>query len=85
MLAEYEEDGEISAASGLRMQDEQMAFQVIRPRLEPLLPLPWEGLRPSQVGWRKRLVWIAALTIGCAVSFGALIAAAEAVSRLLRR
>lgn len=85
MLAEHEEDGEISAASGLRMQDEQMAFQVMRPRLEPLLPLPWEGLRPSQVGWRKRLVWIATLTIGCAVAFGALIAAAEAVSRLLRR
>ena len=58
-----------------------MAFQVMRPRLEPLLPLPWEGLRPANVGWKKRLAWIAALAIGCAVAFGALIAAAEAVSR----
>ena len=85
MLADYEKDGEIAAPAGLRMQDEQMAYQVMRSRQEPLLPLPWEGLRPTNVGWRKRLAWIAALTIGGAVAFGALIAAAETVSRLLRR
>jgi hypothetical protein len=85
MFADYEENSDYSAAAGIRMQEEQMPFQQIRPRLEPMLPLPWEGLRPTHVGWTKRLGWIAAIVIGCALAFGALIAAAEAFTRLLEK
>jgi DNA-binding CsgD family transcriptional regulator len=85
LLAEYEEEDAPSAAAGSRMQDAQMAFQVTPPRLEPLLPLPWEGLRPTNVGWKRRLAWIAALTIGCTIALAMLITAAAMVSALLRR
>lgn len=85
LLADYEEEGGISVAAGSRMQDEQMAFLVTPPRLEPLLPLPWEGLRPTDVGWKRRLAWIAALAIGCAIALAMLITAAAMVSALLRR
>ena len=84
LLAEHEEGGAGTVASGVRMQEEQMAYQAGPPRLEPLLPLPWEGLRPTYVGWMKRLAWIVAIAIGCAFSFAALIAATEAFTRLLR-
>ena len=83
MLAEYEEEDHYPARAGLRMQDEQMPFMPMRPR-EPLLPLPWEGLRPTHVGWPKRLAWVAAIAIGIVLAFGALLAAVEAFSRLLR-
>lgn len=84
LLAEYEASGGDSARAGIRMQEQQMAFQVEPVRREPLLPLPWEGLRPTHVGWMKRLAWIAAIAIGCALSFAALIAAADAFTRLMR-
>ena len=84
LLAEHEEVGAGAAASGVRMQEEQMAFQAAPSRMEPILPLPLEGLRPTYVGWMKRLAWIAAIAIGCALSFAALIAAAEAFTRLMR-
>jgi DNA-binding CsgD family transcriptional regulator len=83
MLAEYEEAGS-SGSARLRMQEEQVAFQTAPPRLEPMLPLPFEGLRPTYVGWKKRLAWIAAIAIGLAIAFGALIAAAEAFTRLMQ-
>ena len=84
MLAEYEGSSGGAPSAGVRMQEEQMAFQAAPPRLEPILPLPFEGLRPTYVGWMKRLAWIAAIAIGCALSFAALIAAAEAFTRLMR-
>lgn len=84
LLAEYEQGGGGSPRAGLRMQEQQMAFQVEPPSRQPLLPLPLEGLRPTQVGWIKRLAWIAAIAFACALSFAALIAAAEAFTRLMR-
>lgn len=84
LLAEHEEIGAGTVASGVRMQEEQMAYQAGPPRLEPLLPLPWEGLRPTYVGWAKRLAWIAAIAIGIVFAFGSLIAAAEAFTRYMR-
>ena len=84
MLAEHEGNREQSAPSGISMQEEQMAFRVEPPRLEPLLPLPYEGLRPTHVGLMKRLAWIAAIAIGIVFAFGALIAAAEAFTRFMR-
>lgn len=83
LLAKYE-GGEFLAGAGTRMQEQQMAFEVQPLRREPILPLPLEGLRPTHVGWMKRLAWIAAIAIGCALSFAALIAAAEAFTRLMR-
>lgn len=85
LLAEFEESGpRPSPEAGVRMQDAQTPFQAAPPRREPLLPLPLEGLRPTQVGWMKRLAWIAAIAIGGALAFAALIAAADAFTRLMR-
>jgi len=85
MLAEYEDGRATCAVPAVRMQEEQAAFHVARPPpLAPRLPLPLEGLRPTHVGWRRRLGWIVGIAIGCAFAFGALIAAAEALTRLLR-
>jgi DNA-binding CsgD family transcriptional regulator len=84
MLAEYEGKNGGPPGAVLRMREEQMAYKAGAPRMEPLMPLPLEGLRPTHVGWMKRLAWIAAIAIGCALSFAALIAAAEAFTRLMR-
>ena len=78
MLAEHE-----GAAEPVVMREEQAAFRMVRER-EPLLPLPYEGLRPTKVGWTKRLAWISAIAVGCMISFAALIAAAEAFERYLK-
>jgi DNA-binding CsgD family transcriptional regulator len=80
MLAEYE--GTLQPA--LVMREEQRAFDATGPLQEPRLPLPLSGLRPDDVGTLKRLGWIAALAIGGALAFGALVSGAEALTRLLR-
>lgn len=84
MLAEEEGKRGRPAASGVRMQEEPAPYDATPPRLEPLLPLPLEGLRPTHVGWMKRLGWIAAIGIGIAFAFAALVAGAEAFSRFMR-
>lgn len=84
MLAEYEENRGRSPFSGVRMQEEPKPYDATPPRREPLLPLPLEGLRPTHVGWLKRLAWIVGIAIGVVVAFGALIAAAEAFTRYMR-
>lgn len=78
MLAEFE-----GALQPVAMREEQAAFRAT-PEREPVLPLPYDGIRPTNVGWTKRVVWIAAITVGCTISFAALIAAAEAFERFLR-
>lgn len=78
MLARHE-----GAPQAVTMHEEQAAFRTLPPR-EPLLPLPWEGLRPTRVGWRRRVGWIVGIAIGSAISFAALIAAADAFERLMR-
>lgn len=83
MLAEHE-GSSVAAPVGFRLQDEQAPFDATPPRLEPVLPLPLEGLRPTQVGWTKRLVWIVTIAIGVALAFLILIAAAEALTRLIQ-
>jgi DNA-binding CsgD family transcriptional regulator len=80
MLAEYEGLGR----PALAMHEEQEGFDATGPLQEPRLPLPLGGLRPDDVGTLKRLGWIAALTIGGALAFGALVSGAEALTRLLR-
>lgn len=83
MLAEHEGGG-VPRPDGLRLQDEQAAFDADPPGSEPFLPLPLEGPRPTYVGWGKRLVWIVTIAIGTALAFLILIAAAEALTRLIQ-
>ena len=83
MLAEHERFEARPLPAGVRMQERQIPFEAAAPRLEPLLPLPLEGLRPTHVGWLKRLGWIAGIAIGIALAFAALMAAAEVLTRLL--
>ena len=79
MLAEHE-----GLPLHLAMHEEQRPFETAAPLEEPRLPLPLGGLRPNDVGTLKRLGWIAAITIGGALAFGALVSGAEALTRLLR-
>ena len=81
MLAEHEGGGAL-VPTGLILQDEQAPFDATPPRLEPVLPLPLEGLRPTQVGWGKQLVWIVTIAIGIALVFLALLAMTEVFERL---
>lgn len=83
MLAEHEKYETNPAPAGVRMQEQPIPYEAAAPRPEPLLPLPLEGLRPTHVGWLKRLGWIAGIAIGIALAFAALMAAAEVLTRLL--
>lgn len=78
------EDKWHSGSSGGVMREEQAVFWTELPSRRPALPLPMRGARPDDVGWEKRLAWIAGITIGIALSFGALVAGVEALTRLIR-
>jgi len=83
-LAEYEErSGTAQVSAGLAMREDQAGYDPATLRRDPILPLPLEGLRPTYVGWPKRLTWIALIAIGIVIAFGALIGAAEGLTRLV--
>jgi len=71
-----------SGSSGEAMREEQVAFEAIPLARGPALPLPIGGARPNDVGWGKRLAWIAGITIGIALAFGALVGGVEALAKL---
>jgi len=75
--------GRQSGSSGEAMREEQATFWVAPPGRSPALPLPIGGARPNDVGWLKRLAWIAGIAIGIAFAFGALISGVEALTRLI--
>ncbi|HVQ08879.1 MAG TPA: helix-turn-helix transcriptional regulator [Allosphingosinicella sp.] len=77
------EGGRPSGSSGEAMREEQIAFKAITLARGPALPLPIGGARPNDVGILKRLAWIAGITIGIALAFGALISGVEALTRLI--
>ena len=77
------EGGRPSGSSGEAMREEQVAFEAIHLARGPALPLPIGGARPNDVGWGKRLAWIAGITIGIALAFGALVGGVEALARLI--
>lgn len=83
MLAEYEGRSGAGRAVGVTMREDQRSYDPAPPLRKPILPLPIEGLRPTYVGWPKRLAWIAVLAIGIALAFGGLVAGAQGLTRLV--
>jgi hypothetical protein len=67
---------------GAGLREEQVAYQATFPSPGPRLPLPLREARPNDVGWLRRLAWIAGIAIGGALAFGALAAGVEALARL---
>ncbi|TMJ19669.1 MAG: helix-turn-helix transcriptional regulator [Alphaproteobacteria bacterium] len=83
MLGPSTEGGRQSGFSGEAMREDQAAFWVAPQSREPALPLPIGRMRPDDIGLVGRLAWIAAITIGVALAFGALIAGVEGLTRLI--
>jgi DNA-binding CsgD family transcriptional regulator len=73
-----------SGLSGGAMREQQASFRVATLGGAPTLPLPIGTTRPGDLNWLARLAWIAAIAIGVALAFGALVSAIEALSRLTR-
>jgi DNA-binding CsgD family transcriptional regulator len=73
-----------SGWSGGAMREEQQSFKIIPSGGAPTLPLPIGTTRPGDLNWLTRLAWIAAIAIGVALAFGALVSAVEALGRLAR-
>jgi DNA-binding CsgD family transcriptional regulator len=71
-----------SGLSGGAMREQQAAFRIAAPGGAPTLPLPIGTTRPGDLNWLTRLAWIAAIAIGVALAFGALVSAIEALGRL---
>lgn len=74
---------QVGAYQSAALREEQAAFAVA-PVRAPMLPLPLGGARPDDLNWTMRLAWIAAITIGIALAFGALVSGIEALVRLTR-
>lgn len=72
-----------SGFSGEVMREDQAGFMTAPLARSPALRLPLGEARPDDVGWQKRLAWIAGIAIGIALAFGALIAGVEALTRLV--
>jgi DNA-binding CsgD family transcriptional regulator len=73
-----------SGLSGGAMRESQASFRVATSGGAPTLPLPIGTTRPGDLNWLTRLAWIAAIAIGVALAFGALVSAMEALGRLTR-
>jgi DNA-binding CsgD family transcriptional regulator len=71
-----------SGLSGGAMREQQASFRVATSGGAPTLPLPIGTTRPGDLNWLTRLAWIAAIAIGVALAFGALVSAMEALGRL---
>ena len=67
--------------AGGAMREQQASFRVAMTGGAPSLPLPI-GTKPGDLNWWARLAWIAAIAIGVALAFGALVSAIEALGRL---
>jgi DNA-binding CsgD family transcriptional regulator len=69
-------------SAGASMREEQAFFRVATPTGTPTFPLPIGSSKPGDLNWAARLAWIAAIAIGVALAFGALVSAIEALGRL---
>lgn len=77
------EGGRQSGSSGEAIREDQAAFLATPFARSPAMPLPIGSTRPDDLGLSKRLAWIAAITIGIALAFGALVAGVEGLTRLI--
>lgn len=68
--------------AGGSMREEQAFFRVATPGGSPTFQLPMGSSKPGDLNWATRLMWIAAIAIGVALAFGALVSAIEALGRL---
>ena len=68
--------------AGGSMREEQAFFRVATPSGSPTFQFPIGSSKPSDLNWLTRLGWIAAIAIGVALAFGALVSAIEALGRL---
>ena len=68
--------------TGETLRENQAAFGTMHLPRTPILPFPVGDTRPSDLGWQSRLAWIAGITIGVALAFGALVSGVEALVRL---
>ena len=68
-----------------QLREEQVAFQATPWHFAPplRLPMPMVGGDRNDLGTLPRVAWIGGIAIGTALSFGALIAGLDALSRLL--
>jgi DNA-binding CsgD family transcriptional regulator len=75
-----------SGSSGEAMREEQAVYWAGSSTRRPVLPLPLPigGASPDDLGWLKRLAWIAGIAIGIALAFGGLVGGVDALTRLLR-
>lgn len=69
-------------SAGGSMREEQAFFRVATPSGSPTFQFPVGSSKPGDLNWTTRLMWIAAIAIGVALAFGALVSAIEALSRL---
>jgi DNA-binding CsgD family transcriptional regulator len=63
-------------------QEEQASFRIVPAGGAPTPPLSIGNPSPGDLGWLARLGLIAAIAIGVALAFGALLAGVEALGRL---
>jgi DNA-binding CsgD family transcriptional regulator len=71
-----------SGFTGETLRENQAAFGAMQMPRAPMLPFPIGGTRPNDLAWPTRLAWIAGITIGVALAFGALVSGVEALVRL---
>ena len=69
-------------SAGGSMREEQAFFRVATPSGSPTFQFPMGSSKPGDLSWATRLMWIAAIAIGVALAFGALVSAIEALGRL---
>ncbi|HEY0130626.1 MAG TPA: helix-turn-helix transcriptional regulator [Allosphingosinicella sp.] len=69
-------------SAGASMREEQAFFRVATPVGSPTFQFPIGSSKPGDLNWLARLAWIAAIAIGVALAFGALVSAIEALGRL---
>lgn len=73
-----------SGLAGGAFKEEQARFHVFSSAGAPTLPLSVARAQPGDLNWIMRLAWIAAIAIGVALAFGALVSGVEALVRLLQ-
>ncbi len=72
-----------SGFSGEAMREDQAAFWTAPRSPESAMRFPIGGAGPDDLGIWIRLAWIAGITIGIALAFGALITGVEGLTRLI--